>query len=51
MLEFMAIYWGIGLVFFAAEYLWPARPVSYRNVFLSDVLALAAYQLFFFFLV
>jgi len=51
MLENMAIYWGIGLAFFAAEYLWPARPLSYRKVFLYDVLALAVYQLFFFYAV
>ena len=36
--------WGIGLVFFAAEYWWPTRPVPYLQVFLPDVAALATYQ-------
>jgi len=45
-LESFATYWGIGLLFFAAEYWWPTRPVSYRQVFLSDVAAFTTYQIF-----
>ena len=41
-LEGIAIYWGIGLLFFAAEYWWSTRPVSYLQVFLPDVAALTA---------
>lgn len=48
-LEGIAIYWGIGLLFFAAEYWWPTRPVPYLQVFLSDVAALTTYQVFFVF--
>jgi sterol desaturase/sphingolipid hydroxylase (fatty acid hydroxylase superfamily) len=48
-LEGIAIYWGIGLFFFAAEYWWPTRPVPYFQVFLSDVAALTTYQIFFVF--
>ncbi len=48
MLKQMAIYWTIGLVFFAMEHCWPARKIRYRTVFLKDVVALGAYQLFFF---
>ncbi|MDI3464755.1 MAG: hypothetical protein OJF50_003576 [Nitrospira sp.] len=47
--EGIAIYWGIGLIFFAAEYWWPARPVSYLQVLLPDVAALTTYQVFFVF--
>ena len=48
-LEGIAIYWGIGLLFFAAEYWWPTRPVPYLQVFLPDVAALTTYQIFFVF--
>ncbi|MBX3320906.1 MAG: sterol desaturase family protein [Nitrospira sp.] len=46
-LEWLATYWGIGILFFAAEYWWPTRPVAYRQVFLSDVAAFTTYQIFF----
>jgi sterol desaturase/sphingolipid hydroxylase (fatty acid hydroxylase superfamily) len=45
------IFWGLGLLFFAAEYLFPARQVSYRNVFLRDLAALGIYGISFKFLV
>ena len=45
--EWMAIYWSIGLLFFAAEWWWPSRPVRYRQVLLQDVAAFVAYQIFF----
>ncbi len=48
-LERVAIYCGIGMLFFAAEYWWAARPVSYLQVLLPDVAALITYQLFFVF--
>jgi len=48
-LEWLAIYWGIGLLFFAVEYWWPSRPLRYRQVFLQDVVALTTYQVFFVF--
>ncbi len=47
--EGIAIYWGIGLLFFAAEYCWAIRPVQYLQVFLPDVAALTTYQIFFVF--
>ncbi len=46
-LEWLAIYWGIGLLFFALEYWWPSRPLRYRQVFLQDVTAFMTYQIFF----
>ena len=48
-LEWLAIYWGIGLLFFALEYWWPSRPLRYRQVFLQDVAAFTTYQIFFVF--
>lgn len=45
--EWMAMYWGIGLLFFAVEYRWPSRPLRYRQVFLQDVGAFATFQIFF----
>jgi len=48
-LEWLAIYWGIGLLFFAVEYWWPSRPLHYRQVFLQDVTAFTIYQIFFIF--
>ncbi|MBX3328570.1 MAG: hypothetical protein KF682_22035, partial [Nitrospira sp.] len=50
-LEWLAIYWGIGLLFFAVEYWWPSRPLHYRQVFLQDVAAFTIYQIFFIFAV
>ena len=41
------IFWGLGLLVFTVEYFFPARPVSYRSVFLRDVIALATYNLCF----
>ena len=41
------LFWSIGLPCFAIEYLWPARRVPYRSVFLRDLLALGAYNLSF----
>lgn len=41
------IFWGLGLMAFAAEYLFPARPMRYRSVFLSDLVALATYNICF----
>ncbi|MGH7258081.1 MAG: sterol desaturase family protein [Nitrospiraceae bacterium] len=41
------VYWSIGASFFLVEWLWPARPLIYRKVFLSDLIALGAYNLFF----
>jgi sterol desaturase/sphingolipid hydroxylase (fatty acid hydroxylase superfamily) len=46
-LKWLAIYWGIGLLFFALEYWRPSRPLRYRQVLLQDVAAFAAYQIFF----
>lgn len=46
-LEWLAIYWGIGLLFFALEYWRPSRSLRYRQVFLQDVAAFASYQIFF----
>jgi hypothetical protein len=36
-----------GLLAFTAEWLFPARPVQYRSVFITDAAALGAYSLFF----
>jgi len=41
------IFWGLGLLAFTVEYFFPARPVSYRSVFLRDLTALATYNLCF----
>lgn len=41
------IFWSIGLLFFTAEWLYPARPIAYRSVFWRDLLALGAYNLSF----
>jgi sterol desaturase/sphingolipid hydroxylase (fatty acid hydroxylase superfamily) len=41
------IYWCIGAAFFLIEWLRPARPIDYRHVFFSDLVALGAYNLFF----
>lgn len=41
------IYWGIGSFFFLLEWLWPARPLPYRQVFVQDLLSLSLYNLFF----
>jgi sterol desaturase/sphingolipid hydroxylase (fatty acid hydroxylase superfamily) len=41
------IYWGIGLLFYSAEWLHPARHVPYRTVFLRDLLALGLYSISF----
>ena len=41
------IFWGLGLLAFTVEYFFPARPVSYRSVFLRDITALATYNLCF----
>ena len=39
------LFWSIGLLFFVAEWLHPARPIAYRSVFWRDLLALGAYNL------
>jgi sterol desaturase/sphingolipid hydroxylase (fatty acid hydroxylase superfamily) len=41
------VYWSIGASFFLVEWLRPARPLNYRQVFLGDLIALGAYNLFF----
>ncbi len=41
------LYWGIGAAFFLVEWLWPARRLEYRKVFLMDLFALGTYNLFF----
>lgn len=41
------LFWSIGLLFFMAESLYPARPIAYRSVLWRDLLALAAYNLSF----
>ncbi len=41
------IFWSIGLSCFAAEWIFPARSVSYRNVFLRDLIAAGIYFIFF----
>ena len=44
------IFWGLGLLAFAAEFLFPARQVVYRSVFLRDLVALGVYNVSFNFL-
>jgi sterol desaturase/sphingolipid hydroxylase (fatty acid hydroxylase superfamily) len=41
------VFWCIGLLAFAAEWRFPARPVPYRSVFLKDLVALGTYNVFF----
>jgi sterol desaturase/sphingolipid hydroxylase (fatty acid hydroxylase superfamily) len=41
------LFWGIGLLFFAVEWRYPARPIAYRSVFWRDLLALGLYNLSF----
>jgi sterol desaturase/sphingolipid hydroxylase (fatty acid hydroxylase superfamily) len=41
------IFWGLGLVYFAVEYLFPTRRVSYRSVLLRDLIALGVYNISF----
>lgn len=41
------IFWSLGLLAFAAEYLFPAREVPYRSVYLRDLVALGMYGLCF----
>jgi hypothetical protein len=41
------IFWGLGLIAFSAEYLFPARNVPYRAVFFRDLVALGVYNLSF----
>ena len=41
------VFWSIGLLFFLAEWLYPARPIAYRSVLWRDVSALAAYNVSF----
>ncbi len=41
------LFWSIGLLFFMAEWLYPARPIAYRSVLWRDLLALGAYNLSF----
>ena len=41
------IYWSIGAAFFAAEALWPSRPLRYRRVIVYDLVSLGLYNLFF----
>lgn len=40
------VFWSLGLVAFAAEYLFPAREVKYRAVLLNDLVALAVDNVF-----
>ncbi|HPV84375.1 MAG TPA: sterol desaturase family protein [Nitrospira sp.] len=47
MLNPYLVFWSIGLLFFAAEWLKPARPIAYRAVFWRDLLALGVYNLSF----
>jgi sterol desaturase/sphingolipid hydroxylase (fatty acid hydroxylase superfamily) len=47
MIAWLTTYWGIGLLFFAAEYRWPSRPLRYRQVFPWDVAAFTTYQIYF----
>ena len=46
-LRLFLVFWGLGLLAFAAEYFFPAREVSYRSVFLRDIAALVIYNLCF----
>lgn len=41
------IFWSLGLLAYAAEWLFPARSVPYRSVFLKDLTALGLYSVFF----
>jgi sterol desaturase/sphingolipid hydroxylase (fatty acid hydroxylase superfamily) len=41
------VFWCAGLLAFAAEWLFPARPVPYRSVFPRDLVALGMYSAFF----
>lgn len=41
------IFWSLGILAFAAEYLFPARQVRYRSVFLRDLVTLATYNVCF----
>lgn len=47
MLNPYLMFWSIGLLCFAAEWLKPARPIPYRAVFWRDLLALGVYNLSF----
>ena len=38
------IFWSLGLLAFAVEYLFPARQIKYRSVLLNDLVALAVYN-------
>ena len=46
-LSLFLAFWGLGLLTFAAEHLFPARQVKYRLVLLSDIVALAVYSVCF----
>ena len=41
------LFWSLGLLVFTAEYFFPARQVTYRSVFLRDLVALGTYNLCF----
>ena len=41
------VFWSLGLLAFAAEFLFPSRRVPYRSVFLRDLAALVAYNVSF----
>ncbi|MCS6326406.1 MAG: hypothetical protein H8K06_04870, partial [Nitrospira sp.] len=41
------LFWGVGLLCFAAEWLHPAHPIRYRSVLWKDLLALGLYNLSF----
>ena len=41
------IFWGLGLIAFSAEYLFPARNVPYRSVLFRDLIALGVYNICF----
>jgi sterol desaturase/sphingolipid hydroxylase (fatty acid hydroxylase superfamily) len=41
------VFWGLGLLAFTAERLFPARPIAYRKVFLRDLAALGMYNVSF----
>jgi len=46
-LRLYLIFWSLGILVFAAEYLFPARRLHYRSVFFKDVVALATYNVCF----
>lgn len=46
-LRVFLVFWGLGLIAFAAEYVFPARNVPYRAVFFRDLIALGVYNLCF----